>query len=472
MEQSNTDSLDYNVGWPEVPIAENIIQENETRGNISDGVKHEALTNRLKAVALLLCLSQLFVSMGFAVLSVFFPDYAFHRGLDESDVGFIFASYFTATVVFSPAVGLTISHFGTRNTLIGSYCLSALVLVAFSLCEYLPNGRWLFWSCTVLRFLQGIGFVGASTATFTIVANEFPRHLGRMTGYLETAQASGYSVAAFLGGVMYHYGGFSLPFYVLAGCYVVVVILCWFFIPANNCHLVERPTVREMCKMLTRPSMYFPSFICAMLFVQISIYATYMAPMLQTVYHWNEMFTGLSFSLVAVGYAIGASVVGYLIDKTGFLHLWIIIGTIMRCFSNLLIGPTPIFGLEPTTGIAIACLVIISICGGFQYIPIFSLFKMHSILANFPENFHTSCLASTLMAFSSGIGAVLGPIMCGQLIEKFGYQLSLNIVGYITMSVPVICAIDWLWTWYVARKTSASSDEERTRLIVNEDHTG
>ncbi|CAM1329685.1 Uncharacterised protein g10086 [Pycnogonum litorale] len=97
---------------------------------------------------------------------------------------------------------------------------------------------------------------------------------------------------------------------------------------------------------------------------------------------------------------------------------------------------------------------------------------MHTKLANFPDTFHTSCLASSLLAFSGGIGAIIGPILIGQFVDRLGYQLSLNIVGYITFSAPVVCAIDWLWTWYVTRKTNTSSDYERTPLVINDGLAG
>ncbi|CAM1329687.1 Uncharacterised protein g10088 [Pycnogonum litorale] len=468
----NEDCLDYNVVFPEAPVAENIIQENLTQDEISTGTQNEPLPNKLNAVAALLCLCQLFISMGYAVIAVFFPQYAFHRGLNESDVGFIFASYFVATVVSSPIIGLTISHFGTRYVLIGSYCLSTLVLVFLSLCVYLPDGRWLFWSTIALRFLQGIGFVGASTSTFTLVSHEFPGHVGRMTGYLEAAQGSGLSLAAFLGGVIYKYGGFSMPFYVLAICYAVVTILCWCFIPASNSHLVARPTFRETFTLLTRPSMYAPFYICMMVFFQVSVYSTVISPTLQTLYHWDEIYIGLAFSLTCVFYALNAPIVGLLIDKLGLIQLPIILGITLRCVAYLLLGPTPIFGIKPTAGFAIASNILTSIGSALSYIPVFSLIRMHTKLANFPDTFHTSCLASSLLAFSGGIGAIIGPILIGQFVDRLGYQLSLNIVGYITFSAPVVCAIDWLWTWYVTRKTNTSSDHERTPLVINDGLAG
>ena len=102
--------------------------------------------------------------------------------------------------VFLCEIGLFVSGFST---------------VVFGLLDRAPFGTPFIALCYAVRVVEGLSAAAFMTASYVIMAKEFPNKIATTFSLLETAFGLGLILGPTLGGAFYQLGGFILPFAIL-----------------------------------------------------------------------------------------------------------------------------------------------------------------------------------------------------------------------------------------------------------------
>lgn len=173
-----------------------------------------------RGVVLVTCLGAYFLSMAMIYqMSPFFQLYARETcGASTSTVGVIFGVMPTACFIGNLAMGSMISRFGVEVMLNSGLVLLAVSSLGFGLSDSVAG--WMFW-----RSLQGLATAPIYTSISTRLARTFTGsgEFNRVVGLQEVFGNVGVTIGPFLGGVLFQYGGFFLPFALSAVLHLLFV---------------------------------------------------------------------------------------------------------------------------------------------------------------------------------------------------------------------------------------------------------
>ncbi|CAE7481038.1 unnamed protein product [Symbiodinium pilosum] len=158
---------------------------------------------------LISCLGAYFLSMAMIYqMSPFFQIYAKDTtGADEATVGVIFAVMPSACFIGNLGMDRMISRLGVEMTLNVGLAMLAFSSLGFGFAGTVRG--WLFW-----RALQGLATAPIYTSISTRLARSFTGHgeFHQVVGIQEMLGNAGVTIAPLLGGVLFSWGGFKLPF--------------------------------------------------------------------------------------------------------------------------------------------------------------------------------------------------------------------------------------------------------------------
>lgn len=129
---------------------------------------------------LLICLSFIsFTSMlAMAIIAPFFPTESAKKGMRESINGLVFSVYAFVYMIFSPLISLLIPIFGTKLTLILGILIAGISNILFGLLDRISDLTTFTTFCFLVRAFEAIGGTAFSTATYTILMEEFRHNIG------------------------------------------------------------------------------------------------------------------------------------------------------------------------------------------------------------------------------------------------------------------------------------------------------
>jgi len=153
-------------------------------------------------------------------MSPFFQSYAKTTvGADAGTVGLIFAVLPASSFVFSIPTGKLIVRFGEQTMLIAGLLLLSISSLMFGLSRSIRG--WMFW-----RAVQGASTAPIYSSISCMFAKAFtgPGEFARVNGLQEAMSNIGFVVSPLMGGIMFEWGGFVLPFAVSAVCHLIFVV--------------------------------------------------------------------------------------------------------------------------------------------------------------------------------------------------------------------------------------------------------
>lgn len=173
-----------------------------------------------RAVILVTCLGAYFLSLAMIYqMSPFFEVYARDNcGASSLTVGFIFAAMPASSFLGNLVMDAMIRRFGVDMMLNCGLILLAASSLGFGLSHNVAG--WLCW-----RAIQGLATAPIYTSISTRLARTFTGEgeFHRVMGLQETCGNVGVTVGPLLGGMLFQYGGFSLPFIISAALHLLFV---------------------------------------------------------------------------------------------------------------------------------------------------------------------------------------------------------------------------------------------------------
>ncbi|XP_047145096.1 MFS-type transporter SLC18B1 isoform X3 [Hydra vulgaris] len=304
------------------------------------------------------------------------------------------------------------------------------------------NDRVTFESfCFVVRSFTAVGNAASSTAAISILSHTFPENMSTVFGVLELFTGLGFMTGPPLGGFLYQYGGFKLPFLVTGSMVLVVVFVVFWVLPSESAYQ-DQSYDKVAEKKIETGSLLQTIFVPGILILAVtrvfgSMVIAFLDPTITLqITSLNKNISlqkiGLIFLLPAVFYALSAPCVGYLTDKKLNGRNVIISGAFFVGTIYLLLGPSPLLSSFIPRKLYILLIAVGALGLGVScfLVPILSNMHRAGSKVGLPETMGTKTVISGIFNSCFSIGSVIGPTLGGFLTEHFSFQWASTIFGF------------------------------------------
>uniref|UniRef100_A0A914GSB4 Major facilitator superfamily (MFS) profile domain-containing protein n=1 Tax=Globodera rostochiensis TaxID=31243 RepID=A0A914GSB4_GLORO len=390
-------------------------------------ISSSKLTNTQWLAIAMLAIANLCSTVVFSCLGPFYPDEAKRKGMSKPQIGLVFGFFELVMFVAAPLIGKYMHLIGSKWVCSGGLLINALAAIVFGTLKWINNGVTFFWASLLIRLVEAFGEACFHTASFTICAKCFPSRISTIVGIMETFAGLGFTVGPVIGGVLYEYGGFETPFFVLGSVLMMASFLSFFLFQEIEDDASDHST--GMLGMLRIPALWLMVFAVVICAISLSFLDPILAGQLAP-FKLSAIKVGLMFLLCDGFYCLTATLWGFILDR------W-------KCCSNLLmflgssatIAAMLVFGLFGKNLVVIGIsLSVIGIASGALYIPSFQRCLDVVRRNGYDDSFHTNGCVSGLYQSSYALGGFIGPTLLGGLgVQTFGFCGSTIIIAVINV---------------------------------------
>lgn len=435
-EQTNNNETKYQNGdvkpkkYDPVNFADASI---ETTVDANDGKEEEDFTffqaPRSKKILLLSLGLVNFCAMAcFSLLSPFYPKEATDKNVTQTVIGLVFGSFEFTIFLTSPIYGNFITKIGSKFMFISGIFVCGVCTILFGFLDAVPDETTFVVLCFLTRGVEALGASAYITASFAIISHAYPKHVSTVIGILETFSGVGMMVGPAIGSALYVIGGFGMPFFVLGG----ILIVCGMFVPLVMPKIEDKKQKlsKSIFHLLKSPLCLIICFVTVCGTVGMGFLEPVLADRLEEL-GLSTILIGIMFLINSATYAIGAPIWGWIGDTKGIIKSLIIFGNISTGFSYMLMGPAPFLTFYPFDVWAqILALVLMGVLCGAAIIPTYNaLFIGATTQLGMEDDFETHGLISGLYNSCWSLGAFIGPMAAGALVQEFEFPWSCTACG-------------------------------------------
>lgn len=353
----------------------------------------------------------------YGIIVPILPNYAKTLGATQAEIGFLFGSYAITLLLATPILGVISDKVGRRLPMI----LGLFGLAAATLLFGFANS---FWLLVVARMLQGISAAATWTAGLALLADVFPlKERGKAMGIALSGQAIGMLLGPTIGGFLYQWGGYHLPF-----IFAAVIALIDGILRITLLHDEPKQDSEQRISYRSILKMHSLFMIIGIIIIGSALPSALEPTLplyLHNVLHLSSGTIGLLFAVPTLAYGFTAPVIGTLSNKLG-RNQTMIIGLIIAaiCFPFTTLVPNIIF--------EIVVLAVLGISFSFLLAP--ALPELTYLADKNGIRAYGTLFAIYNTAYS--IGMFCGPTLSGGLSDLFGltntlYTFSLILLCYL-----------------------------------------
>lgn len=242
---------------------------------------------------------------GFQMLLPTLPLFAKSLGGSDTKLGWIIGSATIASLIIRPVSGIILDKIGRKGILIGGTVILILVTLSFG---WLPS----VGAIIAIRFLHGIGWGMATTASSTIASDNIPKNrFGEGMGYFSLSNNLAMALAPGIAlGIFADYGFKPISFW-SAGLSAAVLLLSFFMKDTPKSKPQETPVklaIYERASLLPSIIIFLVCATYGSITGFLSLYAAALG--IQNI--------GIFFSVYAVTLLVARPLSGRLTDRFGF----------------------------------------------------------------------------------------------------------------------------------------------------------
>lgn len=379
-----------------------------------------------------------------SIQAPFYPIEAESKGSTPSEYGAVFGIIHLAMFVCGPLFGKYMHKLGVYRVFIFGVLGTAVCGCAFGFLTYLDN-TWAFLGCSYgLRLLEGVAEAGAWSSVLTILSVEFQDHVTYVYSLTQASFGFAEILGPSVGGFLFEYGGFLLPFE-FSGilCFVVgFVIICR--LPylltkpesesletgqavsvekTKNVDNADESTMSENYAQILRSKMVILSLLGTMFSATVQGFLESFLEEYLKIFGLSVTQIGLSFLCMSVPYMFATPMWGWLVDKYIQPEIVNPIGHLTIAASLLLIGPVDYIGLVPSYLITTIGLGVVGVGTAATITSTFALAQKHALLVlgegSSTEDY--SSLISGMWTSAFALGNFIGPTAGGPLVDWLGF---------------------------------------------------
>jgi len=412
------------------------------------------LSQRQHLILGCLAMAELTSQMCLSIMAPFFPSEANEKGVSNTLSGWIFAVFALVQFAISPLFGRVIPHFGSRLLIVTGQFLAGGCILLFGFLDRVgtaDNNAAFIAYCFVLRIVLAIGCTASTTSGFAVTAAIFPNHIATIFGLLETATGLGMMVGPAFGGILYQFGGFTLPFVVLGTLMILTVPLHMLWLPStDDVHVGVRSV--SLLHILRIPAIVVVCFAVVIAALVWSVLDPTLAPHIHSSDDdISSSVLGLLFLLLSAFYAVFSPVWGWLADRMSNCTLMLAGGFLLSGVGLLLLGPSPwlsFIGYTETNEplwLNIISLVILGISISLSLVPTFDKILDAVEKAGIEESFAVYSVVAGIWSSCYALGDFIGPALGGWLIDQpGGFVWCVTYIAIACFAMALIVVLLWL----------------------------
>ncbi|VVC34299.1 Major facilitator superfamily,Major facilitator superfamily domain [Cinara cedri] len=364
----------------------------------------------------------------------FYPKEAIKKGATITECGLVFGVFELVVFLISPIYGKHLNKIGPKNLFNGGIFTTGLCAILFGFLDKVDSHYPFIILSFVIRIVEAMGNAAFLTASFAIIAMEFPDNVATTFASLETFFGLGLIVGPTIGGALYSVGGFITPFMVLGSTLFLSAIMTAFALPDHPNRRNDVTSDASILQVLKIPGVLLAAASIIVTSMSIGFLSATLQPHLCKYFELSPMVLGLMFVINGGTYALTAPWWGWLCDKVLPAKVVTLLGCIILMIGFSLIGPVPFLNRPTEMHITILGLVLHGMGIGAQLVASFTDALRTAVQHGFPNNLETYGLISGLWTSTFALGAFIGPSIAGMLYDIVGF-------GWATVFVIVLSAV-------------------------------
>jgi MFS family permease len=354
----------------------------------------------------------------YAVLAPFYPQYAYDKGLNEKEVGYIFSLYAMIAFCLSPVNGKIMNLIGRKNVLLFGGITESIGMLLFTWVVTLDGNAFLTFSI-IARILMGVGGSALLVTCFAVISNLYPDEMEEKIGIMETLGGVGLMAGPFIGGLLFAIGGYNFVMITYTVLFLVLTGYTYKVLPVDN---PEQPKQDE--KVSYKDVLTIPKVILALIVVVFGMAGpSFLEPVLSK-FLSNELNLGSTaigfvFALPTLGYTIAMKLLTKIPKEFDRRHVFLG-GLLLEGLSFVFVGPWTVIS-DPNLITASFGLFLLGFGSAWAYIPSLPYLTDISI-EKWPRTNkeHLGNTLSTIMGTTHYFGESVGPIFGGLSCYAFG----------------------------------------------------
>uniref|UniRef100_T1J667 Major facilitator superfamily (MFS) profile domain-containing protein n=1 Tax=Strigamia maritima TaxID=126957 RepID=T1J667_STRMM len=245
----------------------------------------------------------------------------------------------------------------------------------------------------LVRILEATGKSAVMTSSYSLVAQTFPRDVGKVFACLRASFGIGLTVGPTIGGLLYQAGGFCLPFVSMGGLLFATTVINTLMLFPTNEQYINSVKSKNMLHALSIPSVTLSLTSAGISALSIGFFETTLEPHLRQKY----------------------------------LKPIIAWGHLLLCTAYLVIGPAPFIPFTGKLWITIVAMAFNGLGLGAILLATHVEALQAAILNGFPDSFQTYGMISGVWAAFFEFGHFVGPSIGGIIYDQLGFRLASQI---------------------------------------------
>ncbi|XP_029169768.1 MFS-type transporter SLC18B1-like [Nylanderia fulva] len=370
----------------------------------------------------------------------FYPQEAEKKGASPSEYGLVFGIFELIVFIVSPIYGQNLNRIGPKFLFNGGLLTTGTCAILFGLLDKVDGHYPFIILSFVIRIVEAIGNGSFLTASFAIIAQEFPDNVATTFASLETFFGLGLIVGPTVGGALYQIGGYTTPFVVLGSALFLTAVITAFILPVHDDCDRDQNNSGGVTKVLKIPGVMIASMSIIATSMSIGFLQATLEPHLRQ-FNLSPVVLGLMFVINGGTYAMTAPAWGWLCDKYCHPKVVTITGCVLVMIGFSLVGPAPFIPWSIEIWMPITGLVIHGLGMSAQLVASFTDALQTSISYGFPNSLETYGLISGLWTSTFALGAFIGPSIAGILMDNIGFRNASMFIVLLHMLVSVIAGV-------------------------------
>ncbi|CAG9864362.1 unnamed protein product [Phyllotreta striolata] len=368
----------------------------------------------------------------------FYPQIAESKNCTATEYGLVFGIFEFTVFLISPFYGQHLHKLGPKLVFNAGIYTTGICAILFGLLDKIQERTPFIVLSFTIRIVEALGNAAFLTASFAIIAQEFPNNVATTFACLETFFGLGLIFGPTVGGALFQVGGYTLPFAVMGSALFLSAVLTAFVLPKH-----ESGKDRKVA-----PSAFQALKITGVLLCTLSIVATSMSigflqatlePHLRT-FDLPPVLLGLMFVLNGGTYALTAPAFGWCCDKT-YAPKWVTVaGCLLIATGFTMVGPAPFLPVEKKMWMIMFGLVLHGLGMSAQLVASFTDALRTLVLHGFPNDLETFGLISGIWTSAFALGAFVGPSISGVLFDNIGFANASLFVILLHVAVAALTA--------------------------------
>ncbi|GAB6027840.1 hypothetical protein CHUAL_002066 [Chamberlinius hualienensis] len=365
------------------------------------------------------------INLGEAVIvslqAPFFPAEAESKGATATEYGLVFGVFELVIFIVSPFYGKYMMKIGPKFLLNSGILTTSICCILFGFLDRIYDRNTFIAFAFIVRIFQALGEAGYITASFSLIAQEFPESIATTFASLETCFGIGILMGPTIGGALYQAGGYVLPFTVMGSFLFVGVCITFFFLPNPDTESMqdsETLSVIDALKIVPVSISVFTTFCGA---CAIGYLSATLEPHLRQ-FNLSPVQNGAMFIITGGVYALTAPVWGRLCDKYKQTKVFVAIAAINTCIAYTLLGPAPYLPFNTILWVCIVALVFNGLGVGGEIVCAFIGSLKEAIKHGYSDDMRTYGLISALWSSAFAFGAFVGPSVGGLMLDTVGFR--------------------------------------------------